>query len=87
MLGGGQGGGALFSDGEHGRVDVGYGDVDGGVGVYVVRVVKHAEGDVAGASRYVENALRFRGDGGGEAGVERGHKVISVFTWLAWLGT
>lgn len=75
LVRGGQGEGALAADGEHGRVDVGDGDVDVGVGVLRVRVLQHAEGDVASAAGDIEDALRLT-QGRGGAGVEGGDEVV-----------
>jgi hypothetical protein len=75
--GGGVGclGQALAALGEHFGVDVGDGDVRGGVAVQHSGVVEHAHGDVAGAARDVEDSLLFaRGGGivgaGGEVGAD-----------------
>lgn len=84
LLAGGQaGGGALLADGQHGRVDVGDGDADVGVGVDDVRRVQVPKGNVARAAGDVEDVLGggvegVGGGGGGvEAGVEGGDVVIS----------
>ncbi len=75
LVRGGQTLGALAADLEHGRVDVGDGDVDVGVGVLGVRVLDHAEGNVAGAAGDVEDLLRAA-ERIRRAGVQRGHKVV-----------
>lgn len=65
LMGGGKVEGALAADGEHGWVDIGYGDVDVWVAVAVVGSAEHAEGDIACASGDVEDLLRpARGVGG-----------------------
>lgn len=90
LLARGEEGRALFADREHGRVDVGDGHADGGVGVEDVRGVQHAEGDVAGAAGDVEDVLRgagvWAGGQGGEARVEGGDEVVSVGRRLGWAG-
>lgn len=48
------------------------------VRVYDVRVVQHAEGDVARAACDVEDALRRRRDAGGVTWVKRGDEVVPV---------
>lgn len=83
LLRGWEGGAALFADGQHGGVDVGNGDAHVLVAVDDVRVVKHAEGDIAGAAGDVEDVLGGErgGAGGGEGGeawVEGGDEVVPV---------
>lgn len=72
---------ALAALGQHLRVDVGDGDVGGGVAVEGGGVVEHAHGDVAGAAGDVEDALLLAGllgiaGVGVDAGVEAAHEVI-----------
>jgi hypothetical protein len=78
LVRGGQGEGALAADVEHGRVDVRDGDVHVGVSVVRVRVLEHAEGDVARAAGDVEDLLglaeRVR-----VAGVQGRDEVVPVF--------
>lgn len=51
--------------------------------VYDVRVVQHPEGDVAGAAGDVEDALGAGREGGGEARVQRGYEVVSMYVGKA----
>lgn len=79
LVRGGQRERALTADLEHGWVDVGDGDVDVGVGVLAVRVLEHAEGNVARAARDIEDLL-WAAEGRRGAGVKGADKVVSMFT-------
>lgn len=68
---------ALAADLEHVWVDVGYRDVDVGVGVLLGGVLEHAEGNVAGATGDVEDLLGLA-EGGRRAGVQGGYKVVPI---------
>lgn len=78
----GQGEGALAADVEHGRVDVRDGDVHVGVSVVRVRVLEHAEGDVARAAGDVEDLLGLA-EGVRVAGVQGRDEVVPASLLVA----
>lgn len=87
LVGGGEVEGALLANGQHVRVDVGYGDVDVWVCVVDVCVLEHAEGDVARAAGYVEHSLGFA-EGRGCSRVEGGDEMVPLEACVSqyWCG-
>lgn len=72
---GGEGEGALTADSQHVGVDVGDGDVNVGVAIVNVGVLKHAEGDVSGTTGHIKNSLRLS-QRGSCAGIQGGNEMV-----------